>query len=1085
MTIKFRSALCGGASVAAVLLAMSSQGASAQTVQPPQVPLSDTVCPINALPVLPPCITLGTRTTGTATVTATPVNGTTSTVTATQNVVYSGDLAISGQPVTLNPVFGPFQWDAATFFDPAIAVVNVDADYDGTLNFNAPNSSVTSLVNTLSNNPIAAFSSYSFNSNTVNSISVNVQEGSITDQVTNLDYFYSLTAPDPTAISTNASGVASVGLQGRFQSDTSEGGAIVFGRLTGDAALLTANGAPLLTPTSVILDANGNPTGGWISPYALQYNVTAAVTTQLDENGLITPTVSVTDGIEMNGSRITNLADGIDQQDAATVAQVNIVANTANSAYNVALFADTRAVNAANLAQQALTAASICTEIFGTNLRCGTNATAGGQFSLALGYGAISNGSGSVAIGFNSVANEFNVISVGNAANQRRIVNVAMGIGDFDAVNVSQMNGAINAATQNSNIRINNTLSGPPTVASAQGAIAIGFTTQATGSNSVSLGTGSNASGNRSIAILGAAGNEAIAIGGGAGGSRATAIGQGAFGNSSNSVAIGSGAVSGNIFYPGSIIPVFDGEIAIGQNASAGGTGSVAIGQGSAVTNSGLNSVAIGASTRADRQNVVAVGNAAGTLRQVVGVAAGTEATDAVNFGQLNAVSTTANTALTNAATAQSTANTALTNAATAQTTANTALTNAATAQATANQALAQTGQALTSLTTLTGDVTTALSAANNAQTAAANAQTVATSAQNTANTAITNAEAAQTTANTALANAGTAQTTANTALTNAATAQTTADNAQSTANQALSVANQALTQSGSVTLGTGNGSLQSVGGGSTANGNGAVSLGLGNQANGNGAVAIGDPNIATGTGAVAMGADNTATGDGAVAIGNLSIANGAGNVALGNGAQANASNSVALGGGSVASQANTVSVGATGSERRIVNVAVGTAASDAATVGQLNGAIQTESQTRTQQMLQVNQRIAVEEAARASLGTALTTETNARLAADISLSGRIDGLSAQLSQIDSRLTGFENKIASGTAVATAMGGAAFLPDMKFNLTANVATYDGAHAGALQMGALVTPNVAINAGVATGFNKRGKTAARVGVTVGW
>ena len=66
-----------------------------------------------------------------------------------------------------------------------------------------------------------------------------------------------------------------------------------------------------------------------------------------------------------------------------------------------------------------------------------------------------------------------------------------------------------------------------------------------------------------------------------------------------------------------------------------------------------------------------------------------------------------------------------------------------------------------------------------------------------------------------------------------------------------------------------------------------------------------------------------------------------------------------------------------------------------------------------------------------------------------------------------------------------AMGGTTFLPDMKFNLSANMATYDGAHAGSLSFGALVSPNVAVNAGVASGFNKRGKTGGRVGVTIGW
>jgi hypothetical protein len=68
---------------------------------------------------------------------------------------------------------------------------------------------------------------------------------------------------------------------------------------------------------------------------------------------------------------------------------------------------------------------------------------------------------------------------------------------------------------------------------------------------------------------------------------------------------------------------------------------------------------------------------------------------------------------------------------------------------------------------------------------------------------------------------------------------------------------------------------------------------------------------------------------------------------------------------------------------------------------------------------------------------------------------------------------------------AVAMSGNAFLPNTRFNLTANVSTYDGAHAGSFQVGAMVSDNVAVNAGMATGFNKGGKTAGRVGVTFGW
>jgi hypothetical protein len=60
-----------------------------------------------------------------------------------------------------------------------------------------------------------------------------------------------------------------------------------------------------------------------------------------------------------------------------------------------------------------------------------------------------------------------------------------------------------------------------------------------------------------------------------------------------------------------------------------------------------------------------------------------------------------------------------------------------------------------------------------------------------------------------------------------------------------------------------------------------------------------------------------------------------------------------------------------------------------------------------------------------------------------------------------------------------------FLPGKTFNLTGNVGSYRGAHAAALQFGALVSDHVALNAGISHGFNKGGKTALRAGFTLGW
>ena len=100
-------------------------------------------------------------------------------------------------------------------------------------------------------------------------------------------------------------------------------------------------------------------------------------------------------------------------------------------------------------------------------------------------------------------------------------------------------------------------------------------------------------------------------------------------------------------------------------------------------------------------------------------------------------------------------------------------------------------------------------------------------------------------------------------------------------------------------------------------------------------------------------------------------------------------------------------------------------------------------------------------------------------------LTGEVQGLTGRVGALEQQMVLLDDKIAASTAAAVAMGGAVFLPGKSFNLTANVATYDGAHAGSLQLGALLTENVAFNAGIGSGFNKNGKTAGRVGVTFGF
>ncbi|HHV6932400.1 TPA: YadA-like family protein, partial [Haemophilus influenzae] len=70
----------------------------------------------------------------------------------------------------------------------------------------------------------------------------------------------------------------------------------------------------------------------------------------------------------------------------------------------------------------------------------GSHSRALAEESLALGYETRANAYGSVALGAESVANEKNTVSVGSDTLKRKIVNVADGTEDYDAVNVRQLN---------------------------------------------------------------------------------------------------------------------------------------------------------------------------------------------------------------------------------------------------------------------------------------------------------------------------------------------------------------------------------------------------------------------------------------------------------------------------------------------------------------------------------------------------------------------------------------------------------------------------------------------------------------------
>ncbi|HHX4377602.1 TPA: ESPR-type extended signal peptide-containing protein, partial [Burkholderia cenocepacia] len=327
----------------------------------------------------------------------------------------------------------------------------------------------------------------------------------------------------------------------------------------------------------------------------------------------------------------------------------------------------------------------------------GSDARATSANSLALGSGARVTGTGSVAIGYNSVANQNNVVSVGDVGRERKIVNVADGDVAFqstDAVNGGQLYAALNnlstsvtsktqqaidtfsseidKKTQAAIDEVNSRSMQPMdvsdplvaieglqgnNVASLNGAdptqataAAIGSSTAASGANAVAVGLQSGAGSNNSVAIgsfaqTGAGQDYSVAVGSNVqtNGTQAVALGANAQANGNYALAVGNNGAQA----------IGDGSIAMGNaaNVRAGSTNAIAIGTGANVARSvegamafganatagAANSIALGANAFSDRANALSIGRA-GAERQIVNVAAGTQATDAVNVSQLKGV---------------------------------------------------------------------------------------------------------------------------------------------------------------------------------------------------------------------------------------------------------------------------------------------------------------------------------------------------------------------------------------------------------------------------------------------------------------
>lgn len=294
--------------------------------------------------------------------------------------------------------------------------------------------------------------------------------------------------------------------------------------------------------------------------------------------------------------------------------------------------------------------------------------TANGQ--VLLGAEATSTQANSVALGYRSAANRgaqasysaygltapqvsAGEVSVGFAGGERQLTNVAAGSAPTDAVNVRQLQGAINQID-------------------ALDVFAVTYDDDGAGGadyRRITLGggTGTTTLANLAPGAIGATSTEAVNgaqlfssnqaivdyFGGATAFDPATgawtapsfaitsvsdsgAIAQGVYDNATDAFS----AVDGSLVNLNTQITDIRNGVgsrflkinSTGLDAVATGADSIAVGTGATAV--AANAIAVGAGAMADRDGTVSVG-AVGSERQVVNVAAGTQATDAVNMGQM------------------------------------------------------------------------------------------------------------------------------------------------------------------------------------------------------------------------------------------------------------------------------------------------------------------------------------------------------------------------------------------------------------------------------------------------------------------
>lgn len=317
-------------------------------------------------------------------------------------------------------------------------------------------------------------------------------------------------------------------------------------------------------------------------------------------------------------------------------------------------------------------------------LALGARARAETMGSISIGFQSRAVAENSIALGANSWAMRDNTVAVGNElfGITRQITGVAAGTDVTDAVNKGQLDEAIAGINGNvgdlhiaavkyddSTVKESITLGGDGgtvlrNVKAGSSALdAVNFEQLA--SATAALGGGASFDGNGAFiapvyTIQGSGFSDAgsafgaldgaltgltnrvnqleqgsIGIPGGTG--NGVAIGSGSVAPDASDTAVGNGAVIGAssgtaVGSNSSISSTATNAVAVGANSNVTAVNGTAVGEGATATAS--NAVALGHGSVADEANTVSVGSA-GNARRVTNIAAGTNATDAANVGQM------------------------------------------------------------------------------------------------------------------------------------------------------------------------------------------------------------------------------------------------------------------------------------------------------------------------------------------------------------------------------------------------------------------------------------------------------------------